>query len=206
MTVVHPQQHVRLSLAYDGDSFKDEVWTEPMRVALLRTFVTLLALVFGTAAAAQKDPYVGDVPMSPKKTLLENLSASPIHTEFVKAAHGAQLDQTLTSGGNYTVFAPTDDAFRQPKASAALTGASSAELVKYHMVEGRLTSKQLTKRVKKGHGSLVLQTLAGQPLTVKRYGSVLVLTDTKGGTATLITPDVRSKDGAFHVIDCVLVP
>ena len=180
-----------------------------MKLKLFRVVLMLFALTAAFAAGAQKDPYVGDVAMSPKKTLLENLTASPIHTEFLKALRTTQLDQSLSSGGPYTIFAPTDDAWRRlhPTASAnPLTGDALVTALEYHIVQGKLTTKQIRKRIKKGHSSITLQTMAGSALTVKRYGSVLVLTDSKGGTTTLITTDVLSKGGVFHVIDAVLLP
>ncbi len=183
-----------------------------MKSKLLCTFLVLLVSTMALPMAAQKDPYVGDVPMSPKKTLLENLASSPINTIFVKSLQAAQLDQTPAGSGAYTIFAPTDDAFRNLRRTsttspqtAAPSGLSPAVL-KYHIVQGRLSSKKLNKLLKKGHGTATLQTIAGLPLTIKRYGSILVLTDARGGTATVITSDIWSRGGIFHVIDAVLTP
>ncbi len=183
-----------------------------MKLKLPRLFVIALLGTMVFSAAAQKDPYVGDVPMSPKKTLLENLTASPVNTILVQALRATQLDRMLNGSGPYTVFAPTDDAFRNLQRASATAGKTaaatdiSAQIVKYHIMQGRLSSKKLSKLIKKGHGTATLQTIAGVPLTLKKYGSILVLTDAKGGTATVITPDIWSKGGIFHVIDAVLLP
>ena len=181
-----------------------------MSFRLFRICLVILTLLTAMTAAAQKDPYVGDVSMSPKKTLLDNLSASPIHTDLVKLLHSTQMDQVLASGGPYTVFAPTDDAFRKLQRSVPPVplpaGEALASLLGYHVVQGRITLKQLNKLMKKGHGTATLRTLDGQSLVIKRYGNVAVLTDTKGGTATLVTADILSTGGVFHVIDAVLMP
>lgn len=182
----------------------------------MKRFAALLLglsmLVGGVSAEAQKDPAVGDVQMSHKDTLLGNLRRSPIHTRLVAAMTAAGLADSLGSTGHITLFAPTDDAFAQLPAGT-LTGLEQPgnqdqlrRLVLYHAVNGKLTAKKLNKLVKKGKGSASLTTLAGAPLLVKRAGSILTLTDSKGGTAVIITADVTAKDDVMHVIDKVLLP
>ncbi len=182
-----------------------------MTFKMFRLVLMISVVCAALSAAAQGDPHVGDVAMSPKKTLLENLATSPIHKDWMEALHVTGIGQMLSSSGPYTVFAPTDDAFGKLPALAASLRSSTPDdalpaLVKYHIVQGRLTSKRLGKLLKKGHNTITLQTLAGQPLTLKRYGSILVLSDVKGGTATVVTANVVCKNGVFDVIDAVLMP
>ena len=172
-----------------------------------------VVLLGGSSLAwAQKNPYVGNVPMSPKVALIENVSASPIHTKLVALLKAAGLDAKLSDSGPYTLFAPTDDAFQKlpPGTQTGLLKPESREqlskVLLYHVVQGKLTQKKLGKLLKKGHGTTTLQTLAGAPLTIAKTGSILILTDAKGNTATVITPDVLSKNGVYHVIDSVLMP
>ena len=171
-----------------------------------------MALLTGSmAAVAQKDPDVGDVQMSHKQTLLENLAKSPIHHRFLGAIQAAGLAESLGANGRVTLFAPTDDAFAKLPAGT-LTNLEKPEnmeqlkrLVLYHVVSGKLTAKKLTKMTRKGQAA-TLATLAGVPLTVKRSGSIVTLIDAKGGLAVILTADVHAKDDTMHVIDAVLTP
>jgi len=43
-------------------------------------------------------------------------------------------------------------------------------------------------------------------LTVRTDGKLLMLTDSKGGTANVTIADGNQSDGVIHVIDSVLLP
>ena len=73
--------------------------------------VAVLALT-SLHASAQTDPKVGGADMYPTKTIVENAVNSPIHKTLVAAVKAAGLVDTLNSAGPFTVFAPTDTAFR----------------------------------------------------------------------------------------------
>jgi uncharacterized surface protein with fasciclin (FAS1) repeats len=175
-----------------------------------------LALAFGFVsgytATAQTDPTVGGAAMYPSKTIVENAVNSPIHKTLVTAVKAAGLVDTLNGPGPFTVFAPTDDAFAklpagtvdslvQPDNKAALT-----KILTYHVVSGRITSKDLMKLIKKGNGTATLTTLEGGTLKAMMSGNQITLTDEKGGTATVTTADVYQKNGVIHVVDAVLMP
>lgn len=180
---------------------------QPLRVVLC------LALFIGAVAAmAQQDPEVGDVRMSNKQTLLQNLTASPIHHKLLDAIKLAGLTDTFSGSTRVTLFAPTDDAFTKLPAGT-LTSLEQPDnrqqlrqFVLYHVINGKVSAKRLMKLVKKGKGSAVLTTQAGVPLTAKRTGNILTLTDSKGTQAVLITLDVNAKNGTMHVMDAVLLP
>ncbi len=110
------------------------------------------------------------------------------------------------------MFAPTDDAFgklpdgtvttlTQPENKDKLT-----KILTYHVVAGRISSKQLAKMIKKDNGTATLTTVEGGTLKAMMSGSNITLTDEKGGTATITTADVFQKNGVIHVIDTVLMP
>ena len=52
----------------------------------------------------------------------------------------------------------------------------------------------------------MLKTVAGGTLTASLQGSKVVLTDEKGGTATVTIADVYQSNGIIHVVDAVLLP
>lgn len=175
--------------------------------------VLCVALLGGSmTAVAQKDPDVGGAPMYANKTIVENAVNSPIHKTLVAAVKAAGLVDTLNSTGPFTVFAPTDDAFGKlpagtvdnlvkPENKATLT-----KVLTYHVVPGRISSKDLAKMIKEGHGTATMKTVEGGSLTARMSGKAITLTDEKGGTATITTADVFQKNGVIHVIDTVLMP
>ncbi len=181
---------------------------------------TLLTLMAGAALAftsmstlAQKtDPAVGGAPMYANKTIVANASAAPNLSTLVTAVKAADLVDTLSGTGPFTVFAPTNDAFAKLPAGTVDTLTQpdhKADLVKiltYHVVPGKIDSKMLTKLIKKNGGSYQAKTVQGDMLTFTADGGMVKITDAKGGTAMVTTADVYQSNGVVHVIDTVLMP
>lgn len=175
----------------------------------------VLALTSLTASAQitdRVDPPVGGANMYATKNIVENAVNSPIHTTLVAAVKAAGLVPTLESKGPFTVFAPTNDAFAKLPAGTVdtlLKPENKEQLVKvltYHVVSGTYDSKKLMKLIKKGGGKASLTTVAGEPLTFTTDGKSIMITDSKGGMATVTTADVYQSNGIIHVIDAVLLP
>jgi uncharacterized surface protein with fasciclin (FAS1) repeats len=51
-----------------------------------------------------------------------------------------------------------------------------------------------------------LKTVGGGTLTVRKQGSSMMLTDAKGGSATVTAADIQATNGTVHAIDSVLMP
>lgn len=184
-----------------------------MKKTILATIaVAALAITSFSASAQMKDPDVGGAMMSPAKNIVQNAMNSPIHTTLVAAVKAAGLVDTLSGPGPFTVFAPTNEAFdKLPAGTVAnlVKPENKAELTKiltYHVVPGRISSKQLMKMIKKGHGKAMLKTVQGEDLTATMSDGKIMLTDAKGGMATVTTADVFQSNGVIHVIDTVLMP
>jgi len=172
----------------------------------------VLAVTSFNAASAQKDPDVGGAAMYANKNIIQNAVNSPIHKTLVAAVKAAGLVDTLSGPGPFTVFAPTDDAFAKlpPGTVDTLVKPEShdtlVKILTYHVVPGKITSKQIEKGIKKGGGKFVMKTVQGEDLTASMSGPSIILTDAKGGTATITTADVIQSNGVIHVIDAVLMP
>ncbi len=119
---------------------------------------------------------------------------------------------TLKGEGPFTVFAPTNDAFAKlpagtvdnllkPENKATLAG-----ILTYHVVAGTLDAKSVLAAIKEGGGKAVLTTVAGGKLTAAVVKGKVVMTDEKGGKATVTTTDLAATNGVIHVIDAVLMP
>jgi len=116
---------------------------------------------------------------------------------FVAAVEKAGLGDALKSG-EYTVFAPVDSAF------ANFKGEVTADLLKYHVVPGKVSSGSIGKDI---------ETLEGKSLTYSRKFRKTFLDDAiigmgPSGAATgeSYPIDVACDNGLIHAIDVVLVP
>jgi uncharacterized surface protein with fasciclin (FAS1) repeats len=181
-----------------------------------KTFLAALAVaalaITSISAHAQKDPDVGGAAMYPSKTIVANAVNSPIHKTLVAAVKAAGLVDTLNGPGPFTVFAPTDDAFTKLPAGTVDTLVKPenkdtlVKILTYHVVPGEISSKELMKMIKKGNGKATLKTVQGEDLTATMSDGKIMLTDAKGGMATVTTADVFQSNGVIHVIDTVLMP
>src|SRR6202167_5624615 len=181
-----------------------------------KNFVAVaVALMFGFSAlhaSAQKDPMVGGAAMYPTKNIVENAVNSKDHTTLVAAVKAAGLVDTLKGPGPFTVFAPTNEAFEKLPAGTVDTLLKPENLdqlkkiLTYHVVAGKLTAKDIAKQIKAGGGKATLTTVEGGTLTAMMQDGKLVLTDEKGGTATVTIANVNQSNGEIQVIDTVLMP
>ena len=181
-----------------------------------RVFKSSLAAVAliaaGGAIAAQKNPMVGGAAMYPTKTIVENAVASKDHTTLVAAVKAADLVETLSGPGPFTVFAPTNAAFAKLPAGTVDTlvkpenKATLTKILTYHVVAGNMSAADLVKAIKDGGGKATLKTVQGENLTAMASGNTIALTDGKGGTSKVTIPDVNQSNGVIHVIDTVVMP
>jgi uncharacterized surface protein with fasciclin (FAS1) repeats len=173
----------------------------------------LLALAAAPAAfAAAKAPMVGGAAMYPTRNIVENAAKSKAHTTLVAAVKAAGLVDTLAGAGPFTVFAPTDAAFARLPAGTVETllrpenKAALQSVLTYHVVPGRVSAAQLIGKIKAGRGMAKLATVQGGTLTARLVGGKVVLTDGKGGRATVTQADVFQSNGIIHVTDAVSLP
>jgi uncharacterized surface protein with fasciclin (FAS1) repeats len=172
-----------------------------------------LALGLSTlSAVAQKDPMVGGAAMYPTKNIVENAVNSKDHTTLVAAVKAAGLVDTLESAGPFTVFAPTNEAFAKLPAGTVDTLLKPEnidqlkKILTYHVVAGKMSAKDIEKAIKDGGGTATLTTVEGGKLTAMKKDGKIVLTDEKGGMATVTIANVYQSNGVIHVIDAVLLP
>src|SRR5580692_11270022 len=124
-----------------------------------------------TFAQMEKTVMVGGAAMYPSKNIVENAMNSKDHTTLVAAVKAAGLVETLEGSGPFTVFAPTNEAFEKLPAGTVdtlLKPENKDQLVKiltYHVVAGKVSSKDLMKRIKAGNGKAEPKTVAGGTLT-----------------------------------------
>lgn len=179
---------------------------------LLLTGISLSSQAQNMKMASEKTVEVGGAAMYPSKNIIENAINSHDHTTLVAAVKAAGLVETLQGKGPFTVFAPTNAAFDKlptgtvdnlvkPENKNTLT-----KVLTYHVVAGRLDSKELMKWIKKDKGTATLTTVQGGKLWLMEKEGKLWLKDEKGNTAQITISDVYQSNGVIHVIDTVVMP
>ena len=185
----------------------------PSRTAsrLLCALATTVALA-GVAPVVHAQVMVGGAPMLASKDIIDNAVNSKDHTTLVAAVKAAGLVETLKGPGPFTVFAPTNAAFDALPAGTVdtLLKPENKEMLTtiltYHVVPAKWDAAAISKMIKDGKGKAMIKTASGGTLTAKSSGKKIMLTDEKGGTATVTIPNVYQSNGVIHVIDKVLLP
>ena len=143
---------------------------------------------------------IDQVVMPTGKNIVEVASGTGKFATLLAAATAAGLAETLSSGGPFTVLAPTDDAFAKlPKGTVEdlLKPENKEKLVAIltlHVIAGRVDSTGATAA---GHA----KSLQGGRLTFTATDHGLSVNGAK-----IVTADINASNGIIHVIDGVLLP
>ena len=137
---------------------------------------------------------------TPAHDIVDTAVAAGSFTTLVAAVTAAGLVDTLKSGGPFTVFAPSDDAF------AALPAGTVDELVKPEN-KAKLTAILLLHVIP---GKVMAADVVGQVMDPATAGGTTVHVDGTNGVtvdaAKVVTADIECSNGVIHVIDAVLLP
>lgn len=139
----------------------------------------------------------GCATMPEPATLTDTLARNPTLSTLNRLISEAGLADTLRGAGPYTVFAPSDDAFKALPAKTLSDLAKDKELLKsvltFHVVPGR----QLAAEIKNGN----VKSLQGSNLALSKAGTFVTVED-----ALVTQADISATNGVIHVIDKVLLP
>jgi uncharacterized surface protein with fasciclin (FAS1) repeats len=129
--------------------------------------------------------------------LVETASTSVGIKTFVDALKTTGFDDSLKSGGPYTVFAPTDSAFDKlpPDTRKELLNDKKklSQVLAYHVIPGTVRVAE----VKPGK----VQTIQGDALTLTSDNGKVTVDE-----ANVTESDVAADNGIIHVIDTVVLP
>ena len=146
-------------------------------------------------------------------TIVEVAQNNPDFSTLTSAVTTANLGETLSGEGPYTVFAPTNAAFDklpQETRDRLMSEAGQEDLsniLTYHVVQGETMAQGLTQAIESaGEEGYKLTTVNGAELTAMMEGGNVVLVDAAGNRATVTSTDVDASNGVIHVIDTVLMP
>ena len=164
------------------------------------------------APSSMAMPMVGGAAMFPSKDIVDNAVNSKDHTTLVAAVKAAGLVDTLKGPGPFTVFAPTNASFAALPAGTVDTllkpenRSTLTSVLTYHVVPGRVDAAALAQQIRAGNGRAMLKTASGGTLVATMSAGKVLITDAKGGAATVTIADVYQSNGVIHVVDKVLLP
>lgn len=204
-----------------------------MKIKMLFTVLALSAIVFTSCEDGKKKEQEEkekermeqmeaerEAEMEAEKEKMEmesnSIAAKAMETDtlstLVSALKAAELAEMFkTEEGPFTVFAPHNGAFNKVD-KATLESLMKPEnkeklanVLKYHVVSGEVTSQQLVKMIQDNNGKYEISTVGGGKLVASLNGEKVILTDENGKKATVVTADVDASNGVVHVIDAVVM-
>lgn len=135
-----------------------------------------------------------------RQDIVETAAQSGSFSTLAQAVKAADLADTLKGPGPFTVFAPTDGAFRKlpPGTLEVLLKPENKQqlrsILTYHVVPARVTGNDVTKLTS-------AKTVNGQELRISYLKGVVRLNDVRVTKA-----DIAASNGLIHEVDRVLIP
>ena len=159
--------------------------------------LSLIALiVFTVSVFAQYD--TKNVTKAVENDIVQTAISAGNFTTLATALTEAGLVDALKGKGPFTVFAPTDEAFKKLPKGALDNLLKDKEALKnvllYHVVSGNVSSTDVVKLDK-------ATTLNGSDVKIKTVDGKVMINDSQVTAA-----DVKASNGIIHVIDTVLLP
>jgi len=138
------------------------------------------------------------LPPSATDTIVDIAVKNPDFSTLVDLLGKADLVETLQGDGPFTVFAPTNAAFKQlpPETVDFLVDPDNISVLNnillYHVVQGIATSGSLSEGQK-------VQTVEGSTVSISLYPVTI-------NNAVVVVKDILASNGVIHVVDSVLLP
>lgn len=145
-------------------------------------------------------------------SIIANAMANDQLSILVDALNAAEMTQTLKSKGQYTFFAPTNEAFAklpEGKLDELMKPENKEKLRKLlqnHIVSGKLLPSVLLLKIKDANNKFETTTLDQQKLTLSENNGKVVVRVPKGNMAAITSDQIKASNGVFYSIDKVLVP
>jgi len=136
--------------------------------------------------------------MEKQKNVVEIALDNSDFSTLVSVLTQAGLVETLSEEGPFTVFAPTNDAFKKiPESTLKEILADKnrlSSILTYHVVPGKVMAKDVMQLKS-------AKTIQGSQLSIEIKNGMVMVDEAK-----VITPDIEARNGVIHIIDTVLVP
>jgi len=165
-----------------------------------RAVAVAVAVACGTTFAAEP---VRQVALRQTADIVDTAVAAGTFKTLAAAVGAAGLVDTLKGEGPFTVFAPTDEAFKKLPAGTVETllkpenKEKLKEILLLHVVPGSVMAADVVKLKE-------AKTAGGKTVMIGTEGGVTVGTAT--AKAKVVKTDIKAKNGVIHVIDTVILP
>ena len=162
------------------------------------TSIALFSVLSGAAFVNAAHHEEGEAAAAPN--IVEVAASNDDFTTLVAAVQAADLADTLSGAGPFTVFAPTNEAFAKlPDGTVEMlllpeNKDKLVAILTYHVVAGDVTAAEVVELT--------------EVTTVQGGTAAIVVADT-GVTidgANVILTDINASNGVIHVIDTVMMP
>lgn len=164
------------------------------RLTIVLIAAALGASLLGGAATARPTAPAAKA----EEDIVQTAVAAGQFKTLVKLVKRAGLASALQQPGPFTVFAPTDAAFKKvPKKTLNTLLRNKAKLkavLLYHVVSGKVTAADVVKLTS-------AKTLNGKNVRIRVSGSNVFVNKAK-----VTKPDVMASNGVIHVVNRVLIP
>ena len=144
--------------------------------------------------------------------VVEVAAGNDSFSTLVAAVTAADLVDTLSSEGPFTVFAPTNDAFAklpEGTVTSLLEPANKETLISiltYHVVSGKFEAAAVIDAINNNDGAFEVTTVQGSTITLSLSDGKVMLKDANGGMSTVVIADVAASNGVIHALDTVVMP
>lgn len=166
-------------------------------------FLFISVLLFGVFSCSDDDDAVVVIPPG-EQTIVEIVSGNPNYTSLVASLQATDLATTLDSDGDFTVFAPDNEAFElflQANGFATLGDVPEdvlTEILLNHVVAGSNFAADLSTGYinSLGTGSASAENLS---LFINTEAGVEI-----NGVSSVVEADVLASNGVVHAVDAVI--
>jgi len=180
----------------------------------------LIAVLIGYTVTAQKYKNTENMNVSKEWngnsfsssiSLVDNIAEVADFSLMKKALKNKTILNALESEEMITVFIITNNGFKKMQEKQdSIFDASKANLltniIKYHVIPGRVDSHSIKESIKRKGNSAFYATLQGEKLGIKEKNGQLFLVDNQGNTSIILATDFYHKNGFFHIVDGTVYP
>ena len=141
--------------------------------------------------------FTGCASVSTPVTVADTIASTPSLSTLNGLLQSAGLLETLQGAGPFTVFAPTNDAFKAVPAKTMELLAKDPVALKYVLTFHVVPGKALAVSVKNGK----VKTINGAEVELSKAGDMVTIEN-----AIVTQADLVATNGVVHIIDAVLTP
>jgi uncharacterized surface protein with fasciclin (FAS1) repeats len=137
--------------------------------------------------------------MTERSNLIDTIAKADMFSTFSRLLAASGVDETILAGGDFTIFAPTNDAFakftdrQMEELSANSDHGGLKTLLSYHVVPGKLFAPNFS-------GQRSRTSLTGDDVKFSDIGTLKV------NNSNIQARNIEAANGVIHAIDTVLAP